>query len=101
MPAHRPTKLKAKPGAHVVFHRQLKSAAGPVQAVLLCKRTLDAPTDAGFWALFGGCLESGETFPAAAIREVNEELGINLTARKLKPVCRLIVRTVGVEYFAC
>jgi hypothetical protein len=41
-------------GAHVVFHRLLKAAnCSSVQAILLCKRTQDAPTPPRHWALIG------------------------------------------------
>ena len=69
-------------GAHVVFHRLLKvSAEGVlpekhVQAVLLCKRTQNAPIHPGHWGLFGGRIDNGESPDEAVKREVSEELKI-------------------------
>ncbi|MFF1713576.1 NUDIX hydrolase [Streptomyces sp. NPDC058268] len=34
----------------------------------------------GFWATPGGSLETGETYTAAALRELHEELGIDTTS---------------------
>jgi 8-oxo-dGTP pyrophosphatase MutT (NUDIX family) len=68
-------------GAHVVFHRLLRvtpDGASPenfVQAVLLCKRTQNAPIHPGYWGLFGGKVEN-ETPMDAVKREVREELKI-------------------------
>lgn len=68
-------------GAHVVFHRHLKvspdgvSPEKYVQAVLLCKRTQNAPIHPGHWGLFGGKVEN-ETPIEAVKREVKEELKI-------------------------
>jgi 8-oxo-dGTP pyrophosphatase MutT (NUDIX family) len=69
-------------GAHVIFHRLLKASdCNSVQAILLCKRTQDAPTHPGHWGLIGGKVENGKTPEETARREVEEELkaiGINL-----------------------
>lgn len=35
---------------------------------------------APYWSIFGGHLEAGETFEAGAIREIAEEIGIQITA---------------------
>ena len=67
-------------GAHVVFHRILKvspegvSPEKSVQAILLCKRTQDAPIHPGYWGRFGGTVDNGEAPAEAAKREVREEL---------------------------
>lgn len=37
------------------------------------------------WGPFGGCVNKGETFEQAAIREIKEELGITLDKNKLEP----------------
>lgn len=72
-------------GAHVVFHKKLKTrkykkdyklVQDAVQAVLLCKRTQDAPTHPGYWSLLGGQIEKNENPQKAALREVTEELEI-------------------------
>ena len=51
--------------------------------VLLMHRTFDAPTNPGYWGLFGGKIEDGETPKIAAAREAKEELGIELKNVKL------------------
>src|SRR5262249_52737418 len=67
-------------GAHVVFHRLLKvspdgvSPEKHVQAVLLCKRTQNAPIHPGYWGLFGGTIKGDESPDEAVKREVSEEL---------------------------
>jgi 8-oxo-dGTP pyrophosphatase MutT (NUDIX family) len=77
-------------GAHVVIYRQLKASRGlareeSVRAVVLCKRTQNAPIHPGYWALFGGQLKNSEEPPKdAAIREVEEELGLTLDATQLE-----------------
>lgn len=47
--------------------------------LLLQHRTDDAPEAPGEWSFFGGALEKGETFRAAAIRELQEELEYTTT----------------------
>ncbi|HUA47476.1 MAG TPA: CoA pyrophosphatase [Solirubrobacteraceae bacterium] len=47
-------------------------------ALLLCQRAADMRRHAGQWALPGGTLEPGETPLEAALRELDEELGIRL-----------------------
>ncbi|MFL5245256.1 MAG: NUDIX domain-containing protein [Gemmataceae bacterium] len=97
-------------GAHVVFYRVLKTCCcearhESVRAIMLCKRTQDAPTHPGYWALFGGKLNNAEETPKdAAKREVEEELGLILEARRLEelgpPVC--VARADGacsIQYF--
>ncbi len=54
----------------------------------LCLQLRDAFPDIpapGQWGTFGGQIESGETPLVAAIRELEEELGISLTPDQLTP----------------
>jgi ADP-ribose pyrophosphatase YjhB (NUDIX family) len=80
-------------GAHVVFHRKLKvprkgkTPERIVRMVLLCKRTQDAPNDAGCWSLFGGKIDGNEEPANAAKREVLEELHLHLEAHDLEKLC--------------
>ncbi|MEL6289378.1 MAG: (deoxy)nucleoside triphosphate pyrophosphohydrolase [Pseudomonadota bacterium] len=52
--------------------------------VLLAKRP-EGRSDAGLWEFPGGKIEPGETPEAALIRELHEELGIDVTAACLAP----------------
>ena len=52
-------------------------------AFLLCRRAINLRRHAGQWALPGGRLEAGETAVQAALREVNEELGLSLDAENI------------------
>jgi 8-oxo-dGTP diphosphatase len=52
--------------------------------VLICKRPQGKPL-AGLWEFPGGKVEEGETPEACVIRELNEELGIEVTQACLAP----------------
>lgn len=52
--------------------------------VLICQRP-EGKAMAGLWEFPGGKLEQGETPEACLIRELNEELGISVTAACLAP----------------
>jgi 8-oxo-dGTP pyrophosphatase MutT (NUDIX family) len=52
-------------------------------AFLLCRRASRLNTHAGQWALPGGRLDHGEDALTAALREVDEELGLRLPAEAL------------------
>ncbi|HUF98884.1 MAG TPA: CoA pyrophosphatase [Ilumatobacter sp.] len=49
-------------------------------ALLLCRRALRMNSHAGQWALPGGRVDEGESIVEAALREVDEELGLRLGA---------------------
>ncbi len=49
--------------------------------VLLQWRTRDAPIYPSFWNCFGGIIEDGETPEEAALREIEEEIGVTLSPR--------------------
>jgi 8-oxo-dGTP pyrophosphatase MutT (NUDIX family) len=82
--------MKKKDGAHVVFYRTLRLKNGrKVAAILLTKRTLDAPSDPGDWGLVGGTMERGETPKKAALREVNEELCYRTRPLIIRELCKV------------
>lgn len=92
-------------GAHVVFHRKLATLCGEVEGVLLCKRTQDAPSDAGRWSFPGGMLKPHESARAGAIREVLEEFQaprtpIETALKKMVHLCDVSgAGTKGVRFF--
>ena len=99
--------MKPKDGAHVVFHKFLNTRGDAVQAVLLYKRTQDAPTDPGCWSLFGGVVEASESPIQAARREVKEELkaiDVDLGKVEMKELCDVPVKrnegTCSISYFS-
>src|SRR5262245_6397840 len=93
-------------GAHVIFHRLLRTTSiWSVCAVLLCKRTQDAPMYAGYWGLIGGTLDHGEDPASGALREVEEELGIPRSGLALQFLCDVRIQRkadlceIGDRYF--
>ena len=62
-------------GAGVILHKG--------DQVLLQLRTFDAKAYPGFWSTFGGHIEEGEQPESAAIREIEEELGLRLDQSQL------------------
>ena len=62
----------------------LKRASGallflPNGQLVFQRRTKDAPSGAGQLSFFGGAIEPGETMEQALVREVSEEIDIDLT----------------------
>jgi len=116
MPNNAKTRLYPK-GAHVVFHRLIKTRPirshndsgdkiGLIRAVLLCKRTSDAPIHPGLWSLIGGMIEKNEHPRVAAQREVSEELECSKFDKAgLKPLIKVKVSRRGgpclISYFEC
>jgi 8-oxo-dGTP pyrophosphatase MutT (NUDIX family) len=60
----------------------------------------------GYWGLFGGRLDDDENPKEAAIREVREELGIELREANVKALCDVKIQrgnargVLGVRYFS-
>ena len=74
--------IRNKVGHDPIF---MPSAGGCIYKdgnILLQKRT-----DSGEWALHGGCLELGDTFYQALVRELKEE--INIDVKKATPIAIL------------
>lgn len=73
------------PAAYVLLLRD--DPASPDVRVLLQRRTGTGFMD-GFWAASAaGHVEFGESCTAAAVREAREELGIDVAAADLSPLC--------------
>lgn len=53
--------------------------------VLLCKMAGDRGVFPGQWALSGGGMEPGEQMEEALLREIREELGVELQITSIKP----------------
>jgi 8-oxo-dGTP pyrophosphatase MutT (NUDIX family) len=87
-------------GAHVVFHRKLKMRGGrSALAVLLTKRTLDAPSDPGDWGLVGGTMDAGEKPKKAVLREIKEEISYRSRRVRVCFLCKTKRRTHTVFFY--
>ncbi len=53
--------------------------------VLLQKRSANKRFDPNKWALCAGHVDAGESLESAALREIKEEVGIDITINDLKP----------------
>lgn len=93
-------------GTHVVFYKYLSTLRSKTLAVLLSKRTQDAPYHVGYWGLFGGSVEKGENPEGALIREITEEIEAGDYLLSLVHLCDVSVTRgdkdkIGVAYFEC
>ena len=66
------------------------------QSLLLLKRKKSP--EAGFWSIPGGAVEFGETFEAAAIREIREETGLIIEIRQLLALTDHVFPEAGVHW---
>ena len=65
------------PGDLTGFDARIAGVGGGA-AFLLCRRAARMNRHAGQWALPGGKIDAGETAEAAALREIEEELGLTI-----------------------
>ena len=70
--------MRGVPGDISGLDGRMRGVAGGA-AFLLCRRAAKMNRHAGQWALPGGKLDRGETAIDAALRELHEELGLELT----------------------
>lgn len=59
--------------------------------ILLCKRSKNAKNERGCWEAPGGTVEFGETLEHAILREMKEELGVDLKLLKQLPAANHII----------
>ena len=78
--AHQPTgeEMDVIPGGAGGLDGRMVGVSGGA-AFLLCRRAAGLNRHASQWALPGGRLEEGESVVDAALRELDEELGVSLT----------------------
>lgn len=70
---------------HLVVHIWIKNSNGQF---LIQKRSADRMPMPGEWAATGGSVQSGETSKTAAVRELNEELGIVVRENEIRHIKR-------------
>jgi 8-oxo-dGTP diphosphatase len=75
--------MKKNPTMVIVVAAALRSAEGKI---LLQKRP-EGRKMAGLWEFPGGKIEEGESPEQALVRELNEELAIDVAPAKLAPLC--------------
>ena len=87
-------------GAHIVFYKFVKTPYDEdgkqreVQAVLLYKRTSDAPIHPSYWGLIGGSKSGDEDIKETAKREATEELettGMNIVLEDMEGLCSILI----------
>lgn len=69
-----------KPGEYIAVGGAL--LINPNGQILLSKRSMTKPSHPGLWELNGGCYQAGEEGNEAIVREVREEIGVNLDPKK-------------------
>ncbi len=69
--------MSAIPGDVTGFDGRIEGVSGGA-AFLLCRRAAKMNRHAGQWALPGGKIDEGETAEEAALREIDEELGLTI-----------------------
>ncbi|MFH1193764.1 MAG: NUDIX domain-containing protein, partial [bacterium] len=70
------------------------------RAVLLHRRDDKTIFNPNKWAFFGGLNEAGETPKQTFRRELNEELGIEVSEREIKPLCDYFTKEHGIYRYA-
>ncbi|CCX38000.1 predicted transcriptional regulator [Clostridium sp. CAG:1013] len=77
---------------HLVVHVWIKNSKGEY---LISQRAADRPTFPLLWECVGGSVLKGETSLQGALREVKEEVGLDLDGRTGKVIFTKIRKTVG------
>jgi 8-oxo-dGTP diphosphatase len=79
--------MDAKPAAPLPFLYVVAAALVDSDGRILVQQRPEGTPMAGLWEFPGGKLEQGETPEAALIRELHEELGIEVEQACLAPAC--------------
>ncbi|BBB89590.1 MAG TPA: NUDIX domain-containing protein [Methylomusa anaerophila] len=82
---------------HLVVHVYLINAKGEF---LIQKRSLSKRVLPGMWDMTGGAVLAGEDSATGAVREVEEELGIALSHKKLSMIARLKRKSNFIDIWA-
>lgn len=82
---------------HLVVHVWIRNNKGEY---LISQRSADRKSFPLMWECTGGSVLKGEDSLAGAIREVKEEVGIDLSAEKGRIVCSVVRDMVNGERFA-
>ncbi|NVO21867.1 NUDIX hydrolase [Donghicola sp. C2-DW-16] len=83
--------VRVGPVPEVIGWRAAVVAAFDLHGRVLMQLRDDLPhvAGAGMWSMFGGAVEEGEDLITAAIREFDEETGIQLSRAELEPLAVL------------
>ena len=81
---------------HLAVHVWIRNSKGEF---LISKRSADRPKFPLMYECVGGSALAGEDSLAAALREVKEEVGIDLEGSQGRVVCSVVGRTVGGKKF--
>ena len=68
--------------------------------ILLVKRSKDLRNEAGMWSRPGGTVEFGETITEALVREIREEIGIEIEIIKFLEYTDIINKEEGTHWVA-
>lgn len=68
--------------------------------ILLAKRSQQAKNEKGLWEIPGGAVEFGETLHEALIREMREELGVEINVGELVQLCDHLLPDEGQHWVA-
>lgn len=79
---------------HLVVHVWIKNSKGEY---LISQRAADRPTFPLLWECVGGSVLKGETSLQGALREVKEEVGLDLVGRTGKVIFTKIRKTVNLK----
>jgi len=93
--------MLSRPDQDAMFSKQLAALIlfNHENRILLQHRSEDAPAFPGYWSLFGGGVERGETPEQAVRREVLEELGYRTTEPRLWRVQQYTHHVVNYERY--